>query len=112
MTAKLPLSSHTAVDPYEKTGINSTVFTPDVIFSYLKKKKKKQTQKTPFDKPFLKLKFSINVKMLTFSKSLDMQEQMRALTFQLRFKQTEVAKDVSHPVCSTSTRTLFHCRLL
>lgn len=34
MTAKLPLISHTAVDLYEKPGINSTVFTPEVIFSY------------------------------------------------------------------------------
>lgn len=34
MTTKLPLSSHTAVDLYEKTGINIAVFTPEVIFPY------------------------------------------------------------------------------
>lgn len=67
----------------KKPGINSTVFTPEVIFSYEKKRKRKreEKQKTPFDKSFLKLKFSTNFKMLTFGKSLDMQEQMRALTF-------------------------------
>lgn len=50
MTTKLPLNSHPGFR-FEKTGINSRVFTPKVIFSYLKKIKNRE-QKTPLTNPF------------------------------------------------------------
>jgi len=78
MTAKLPLSSHTVVRLYEKNRNKLQSVYP---WSNLFLLKKEEKQKTPFDKSFLKLKFSINFKMLMFSKSLDTQEQTSALPF-------------------------------